>query len=214
MIGGYLVRHSPSNICFWAPLKNSGVTACEQIVESTNYRSEHGHIQVSASCVTVSNPDSLSSSGTGVTPGIRKPRKALICMRSMWENHWWYLFHKKVKSWDSTTWFKIWQFQTTAWERYLQVHLQDEKFVFFFRVMIGVFWKRESRPIECHPFRLLALQRFPWLHAYSLCEGVTDREVYDWPTSSSVTAEERDLQPKVVGITLRQPALHALVERL
>ncbi len=35
-------------------------------------------------------------------------------MSSMSESHWWYLFHKEVKSWVSTTWFRIWQFQTTA----------------------------------------------------------------------------------------------------
>jgi hypothetical protein len=30
------------------------------------------------------------------------------------EQYGWYLFHKEVKSGDSTTWFRIWQFQTTA----------------------------------------------------------------------------------------------------
>ncbi len=35
-------------------------------------------------------------------------------MSSMSESHWWYLFHKEVKSLDSTTWFRIWQFQTLA----------------------------------------------------------------------------------------------------
>jgi hypothetical protein len=38
--------------------------------------------------------------------------KALVWMSSMSESHWWYLFYKEVKSWDSTTWFRIWQFQT------------------------------------------------------------------------------------------------------
>ncbi len=30
----------------------------------------------------------------------------------MSESHWWYRFHKEVKSWGSTTWFRIWQFQS------------------------------------------------------------------------------------------------------
>ncbi len=30
-----------------------------------------------------------------------------------WFNQvWWYVYHEKVKKWDSTTWFRIWQFQT------------------------------------------------------------------------------------------------------
>ncbi len=40
-----------------------------------DYRCEDGRFQVSASCVTISNPDSLSSSDTGVNPGIRRWRK-------------------------------------------------------------------------------------------------------------------------------------------
>ncbi len=44
----------------------------------------------------------------------KKLKKAPIGMSSMSENHWWYLFHKEVKSWDFTTWFRIWQFQTRA----------------------------------------------------------------------------------------------------
>jgi hypothetical protein len=30
----------------------------------------------------------------------------------MLESHWGYLFYKELKSWDSSTWFRIWQFQT------------------------------------------------------------------------------------------------------
>jgi hypothetical protein len=37
----------------------------------TDNRCEDGPFPVSASCVTISNPDSLSSSETGVDPGIR-----------------------------------------------------------------------------------------------------------------------------------------------
>ncbi len=51
-------------------------------------------------------------------------------MSSTSESRWWYLFHKEIKSWDSITWFKIWQFQTPAWKRYLQMHLLTERFFF------------------------------------------------------------------------------------
>jgi hypothetical protein len=39
---------------------------------------------------------------------------------------------------------------------------------FFLGVNIGVFWKRESRPIEWRQFRLLTRQLFLCLHIYSL----------------------------------------------
>ncbi len=32
-------------------------------------------------------------------------------MNAMSESHWWFLFHKEVKSWGSTTCFRIWPFQ-------------------------------------------------------------------------------------------------------
>ncbi len=49
----------------------------------------------------------------------------------MSENHWTYLFHKEVKSWDSTTWFRIWHLQTPAYKRYLQMHLLAQQFRFW-----------------------------------------------------------------------------------
>ncbi len=48
-------------------------------------------------------------------------------------SHRWYLFHKEVKSWDSTTWFRIWKFQTLAWKRYLHMHLLTEHLIFWGR---------------------------------------------------------------------------------
>ncbi len=45
--------------------------------ESIDYRCEDGRFPVSASCVTIANPDSLSSSETGVNPGTRCWRKFL-----------------------------------------------------------------------------------------------------------------------------------------
>jgi hypothetical protein len=52
---------------------------------------------------------------------------------------WWCLFNKEVKSWDSTTWLRIWQFQTLAYMRYVQKHLLAAWTVCFLRVMIGGF---------------------------------------------------------------------------
>ncbi len=43
--------------------------------QSIDHRCEEGRFQVSASFVTISNPDSLSSCETGVDPGIRSWRK-------------------------------------------------------------------------------------------------------------------------------------------
>ncbi len=57
--------------------------------------------------------------------------RALIWMSSMSESHWRYLFHKEGKSWDSTTWFRIWQFQTPPQKLYLQMHLLAERLVFW-----------------------------------------------------------------------------------
>ncbi len=78
-----------------------------------------------------STPDLVSSSEIGVNPGIRswkthlaecaRCQKAIGCI----------YFTKKVKSWDSTTCFRIWQFQTPAWKRYLRMHLLAERFVFW-----------------------------------------------------------------------------------
>ncbi len=64
--------------------------------------------------------------------------KAHIWMSSMSGTNWCRLFHKDVKSWDSSTWFRIWNYQTPAEKKYLHMHLLAERFVFWV-VMIGVF---------------------------------------------------------------------------
>ncbi len=50
----------------------------------------------------------------GLILDYKKSKKAFIRMSLMQESHWRYLFHKEAKSWDSTTWFRICQFQTKA----------------------------------------------------------------------------------------------------
>ncbi len=46
-------------------------------------------------------------------------------MSSMSGSRRWYVLHrrKRKNSRDSTAWFRIWQFQTPAWERYLQLRV-------------------------------------------------------------------------------------------
>jgi hypothetical protein len=66
---------------------------------------------VSVSCVTFSNPDSLSSSETVVNSGIKSWRKYLSEWARRQKAIGGIYFTTKWKSWDSTTWIKIWQFQ-------------------------------------------------------------------------------------------------------
>ncbi len=90
-------------------------------------------------------------------------------MRLMSESHWWYLIDKDVKIWDSTTWFKIWKFQTPAKKRDLQIHLLTEWLVCKAYDYPGFnFWKMVSRPIQWHQCCLLTRQVFIRLHMYSL----------------------------------------------
>ncbi len=98
-----------------------------------------------------------------------------IRMSSISERHWWFIFHKEVKSWDSRTWFRIWKFWAPAWKQYLQMHLMAERFVY--RGDNWGFWKRESKdetnltaPIPPHnaPNYLLSSHLYsPWnIHAW------------------------------------------------
>ncbi len=82
-------------------------------------------------------------------------------------SYWWYLFHKEVKSWDSATWFRIWQ--------YFKSRLKSGIFKgiswlngLFLGGMIGIFWKMESRPIKWHQCRLLTCLIVFYLHIYGL----------------------------------------------
>ncbi len=130
---------SPSLECAEGPRR--------RYVISIDYTREDCRFPVSESCVTISNTKLLSSSEAGVNLGIGSWKSTYLIELKV-RKHWWYLFHKEVKSWESTTWFRIWQFQTPAWNRYLQTHLvADERFVFW-GVMIGVFWKRDPRAFK------------------------------------------------------------------
>jgi hypothetical protein len=71
------------------------------------------------------------------------------------------------------------------------MHLLAERFDFL-GVMIRVFWKRESRPVQWHLRRLLTCQLFLCLHIYSL-----------WPQRCRNTIA-------VVHV----PAIHVFLDRL
>ncbi len=110
-----------------------------------DYRCEDGRFPVSTSSVIISNPGSLSSSDTGVDPGIRS-----------WKKHssGWARCQKAIGGIYFT---KKWRAET------LQPGLEFDNFkprlesgIFkciywlngsFLGVMIGVFWKRKSRPV-------------------------------------------------------------------
>jgi hypothetical protein len=57
-------------------LKHNKLSWCEP-VHTIDYRCEDDCCSVTASCVTISNPDLLSSNETGVNPGIRSWKKCL-----------------------------------------------------------------------------------------------------------------------------------------
>ncbi len=59
----------------------------------------------------------------------QEAEKKLFWMSSMLESHLWNLFYKEAKSWDSTTRFRIWQFQTLALKQYLQMHLVAKRVI-------------------------------------------------------------------------------------
>jgi hypothetical protein len=48
------------------------------LITTIDYRCEEGNYPVPSSCLTISNPDLLSSSETGVNSEIKKLKKALV----------------------------------------------------------------------------------------------------------------------------------------
>jgi hypothetical protein len=138
----------------WSRQKLRLYNLCVQCID---YRCEDGRFPVLASCVTISNPNLLSSSDTGVDPGIRSWKKHLSewarCQKAIGGIY----FTKKWRAETLQTGFefdnfksrlKSWIFKGISW-------LNGS----FLGVMIRVFWKKESRPIKWHHCRLLTRQR-------------------------------------------------------
>jgi hypothetical protein len=60
------------------------------LLGTIDYRCQDGRSPVSVGCVTIRNPDSLSSSETGVNPGEKSEKKKNIyVMSSKSESQWW-----------------------------------------------------------------------------------------------------------------------------
>ncbi len=112
-----------------------------------------------------------------VNAGIRtkKLKNALLWLCSMSENDCLYLFQREVDSWDSTTWFRIRQFQTTAGKRCLQMNLLDKRVVFWRGGGDDlVSKKRETSPIKRHQSCPSTCQLFSNpLHVFSLWHKTT-----------------------------------------
>jgi hypothetical protein len=60
-------------------------------------------------------------------------------------SHWWYVFHKEVKSWHSTSRFRICQFHTPVLKA-VSSNASPRRTGQFLGVTMGVFWKKKLRP--------------------------------------------------------------------
>jgi hypothetical protein len=76
-----------------------------------DYRCENDRVLASASCVTFSNPYSLSRSQTGVNPGIRSWRNNYLIELDVWKPLV-VSISQRSEELRLYTWFRIWHFQT------------------------------------------------------------------------------------------------------
>ncbi len=119
-------------------------------------------------------------------------------MSLMSETPWWYLLHWEMKSWDSTTWLKIWQFQTPAWKRLLA---SPGWTVCCLEVMIRFLWKKGIKNYQMAPMLPLStLQRcfslaFTFLVNPQCCYGDWSLRVCDerkkWCCASVISGYDR-----------------------
>ncbi len=162
---------------------------------------------MSASCVTISNNALLSRSETGVNPGIRRWKKHLSewarCQKAIGGVY----FTKKRRAETLQPWFRIWQFPIQARKWYLQMHLLDERFVFFRGDDRG-FVKEGVKTYLMAP--LSPLNSSFCLHIYSLYLGVGPAlwSAYGWMGHShSLTDYEIETSysclKKIAEVTLR-----------
>ncbi len=91
------------------------------LVQTEDYRWEDRHFPVWSSCVTISNLNLLSTSETWANPGIRSWKSTYLIEPNVRKPLVVFISQKKVMSWGSATWFRIWHFQTPALKRYLQI---------------------------------------------------------------------------------------------
>jgi hypothetical protein len=129
----------------------------------------------------------------GVNPRIRSWIKHSSDWARCQKGHWWYLFHKEVKSWDSTTWFRIWQFRTLASLRYLQTHLLAKRFVF------GGWWsgfsERGIQDVSDGTHIASSFAKFIFrLYIYSLWNRSASPRAVDSPTINQVQRASKSAQ--------------------
>jgi hypothetical protein len=72
-----------------------------------DYRCEDGRVPVTANCLHFQTPIRFPAMKHGLGLEYKAKKKSLLWMKLMSESHWWNLFNKDVKSWDSTTCFRI-----------------------------------------------------------------------------------------------------------
>ncbi len=115
------------------------------LVLPIDYRFEDGRSPVSASCLTISNPNLLSSSETGVNPGLRSWKKHLSdwarCQKAVGGIY----LTKKRRAETLQPGSEFDNFKPRL--KSVSSNVSHGWTVRFPGVMIGVFWKRESRPI-------------------------------------------------------------------
>ncbi len=117
-------RTDLSKVFLWITQKNV----------STDYEWEDGHfLLVYAIRVTISNPQHLlSSSETGITLGVRSWEKNLSEWARCHEAIYGIYF---TKNWRAETLYAVSPIASSCWTGH------------FLGMMIGIFWKRKSRPI-------------------------------------------------------------------
>ncbi len=124
------------------------------------------------SCVTNSNPDSLSSSETGVYPG-KELKKHLSdwarCQKAIGGIY----FTKKWRSETIQPGLEFDNFKPPFKRGIFNCIFSLNSFFFFFGVMIGFSERGSQRPIQWHQRRLLACQLISCLYIYSLYNGQT-----------------------------------------
>jgi hypothetical protein len=141
---------------------------------------------VYASCVTISNPGSLSSSDTGIDRGIkswkstslneldfRKPlvEPSIYTIVSLW------LVVSIAQRSEELRLYKLVQnlaISNPHFNKAVSSNVSPDWTVRFWVIrswLVRILWKRESRPIWWHPFCHLPGKLFFYLLIYSLCGG-------------------------------------------
>jgi hypothetical protein len=158
----------------------------------------------------------------GANPKTRRYEKKthIWMMSSMSWSNWWFLSYKEVKSWDSTTCFRIWQYQTSAWRRYLQMHLLDDQFVFSYWLL--ELYERGSQNLSHSTDLIASNQQYGELVRQqffsvitSLVCGIESADLHAW-SPLGCWDEERRISPRnpaasdVLAAGLREKLPYAL----